>query len=272
MVSPIMIYTEQNIDTLDLNKYNRLITLGCSFTRYRWATWADLLAAEMPSATHINQAQSGAGNMYISTCLSQLSRTINLGAQDLVVIMWSTFYRQDFYKDSQWITPGNIYTQGIVPMDYVERFYEPRGMMLRDLALIDTTMKSVQHAEFDCVAFMGVSIDGQNYYSGQDDAYDISSIKSLYGDLPVMNMDLLTVVGGEWKGQYEYTNHDGSQFSDYHPTPYEYRNFLVQCGFPMGDSSRALAETSDKLMQTVKTFETFGRDDWPWQDVTGPVI
>ena len=47
-----MYYNNTNISEISLGKYDRFITLGCSFTRYRWATWSDLLAKDMPDAEY----------------------------------------------------------------------------------------------------------------------------------------------------------------------------------------------------------------------------
>ena len=60
-----MYYNNTNISEISLGKYDRFITLGCSFTRYRWATWSDLLAKDMPDAEYINLGKCGAGNSYI---------------------------------------------------------------------------------------------------------------------------------------------------------------------------------------------------------------
>jgi len=44
---------------------SRLFTFGCSYTNYRWSTWADCLAPEFDYFE--NWGQSGGGNHYILT-------------------------------------------------------------------------------------------------------------------------------------------------------------------------------------------------------------
>ena len=272
-----MLYTTKNIKDIDLGKYKRLITIGCSFTRYKWATWADLLAAELsPDAEFINQGQSGAGNLYIAVNLNQYMNKLNLGHEDLVVIMWSTFYREDRYMYKQWITPGNIFTQNQIDMDFVEKHCDVRGMMLRDLSIIDSTMRMLQHQDFDSVGLMGVNIDQQSMYAGisdEDAMQDLDEIKQFYNNIPVVHPDLCTFCGGSFEPTYKYVNSphkpwggDGSIFEDYHPTSFTYRDYLTSLGFNMTDSSKEVAEYSDKLMKQIYGDDVFLDPQWPWKD------
>ena len=107
----------------------------------------------------------GAGNSFILAHLSQAIRYYNIGPNDLVTIMWSTFYRHDAYRKMKWYTPGNIYSQNDIPhgvlLDYLN---DTRGFAIQDFAIIDTTTRMLQGAEFDSIAMWGVSPLLQNYY------------------------------------------------------------------------------------------------------------
>ena len=82
-----MIYNSNNITNLDLKKYNRHFSFGCSFTNYYWPTWADLISHDMPGTHYVNTAKPGAGNSYILAKLSQAMRYYNIGEGDLVSVM-----------------------------------------------------------------------------------------------------------------------------------------------------------------------------------------
>lgn len=145
---------------LDLDKYKRVFTLGCSFTRYAWSSWADMLSMTMPHAEYHNQGVTGAGQMYIQTILSQLNTVYNFCETDLVVVMWSTFCRLDLYlycpreKKHAWVLPGNIFSQAEYPEEMNPR-WTPQGFLMRDLAIIQNTHNWVQHEEFDFVSLLG---------------------------------------------------------------------------------------------------------------------
>ena len=100
---------------IDFSKYKRFIAFGCSFTRWRWASWSDCLRQEMPDAAYVNTARGGAGNPYISIMLNRMCRKCMFDEETLIGICWSTFYRDDTFdlqmpnKGIGWVTPGNIY-------------------------------------------------------------------------------------------------------------------------------------------------------------------
>jgi hypothetical protein len=265
-----MLYNNHNIHNIDLSKYKRFVAIGCSFTRYRWASWADLLASEMPGAEYINVGRSGAGNTYIMTALHQLKNKLQLNSDDLVGIMWSTYCREDRLLDGNWSTPGNIYTQGDYDEQFVQKFADFDWYMLRDTALISTTMQSLQTAEFDCFAMEGVNLNEQGYYAGlPDEEVDIK----VSAEHDTLKPSLLTYNNGEWPVHYSYINSphkpwggDGSIFEDYHPSAPVYRQYLQHLGFPMTEYSETLSDLSDNMMKQVQGDDVFTDEQWPWQD------
>lgn len=265
-----MLYNNHNIHNIDLSKYKRFVAIGCSFTRYRWASWADLLASEMPQAEYINVGRSGAGNTYIMTALHQLKNKLQLNSDDLVGIMWSTYCREDRLLDGNWSTPGNIYTQGDYDEQFVQKFADFDWYMLRDTALISTTMQSLQTAEFDCFAMEGVNLNEQGYYAGlPDEEVDIK----VSAEHNTLKPSLLTYNNGEWPVHYSYINSphkpwggDGSIFEDYHPSAPVYRQYLQHLGFPMTEYSETLSDLSDNMMKQVQGDDVFTDEQWPWQD------
>lgn len=67
----------------------RLLTAGCSFTFYKWDTWADYLSANFSS--FCNRGIPGADN-------ATIARTVTAMAEpdDTVVIMWTSYQRHNF--------------------------------------------------------------------------------------------------------------------------------------------------------------------------------
>ena len=85
----------------------RLFAFGCSFTNYRWSTWADCLAPEFDEFQ--NWGQSGAGNHYIFNSVMEADQRQSFAAGDTVVVCWTSFTRDDRYVDGLWHTLGNIF-------------------------------------------------------------------------------------------------------------------------------------------------------------------
>jgi hypothetical protein len=252
-----MNYNRQNIHTLDIKKYNRIFAFGCSLTNYYWPTWADLIAHENPTADYNNRAMPGAGNSFIVAHLSQAIRYFNIGENDLVTIMWSTFYRHDSYRDMRWHTPGNIYSQSDVPhgvvMDYLN---DTRGFAIQDLALIDTTTRMLQGVDFDSVAMWGVSPQLQNYYGlSQHPECELEwkDVELLYKDLDNSILpDLLgTGCDGHWAETFSFKNHLGEDQVDYHPKTVKYAEYLEKIGIQLSDSTKQWAQQCDEQTASI---------------------
>ena len=112
---------------MDCQEYD-LITFGCSFTKYSWGTWANILAKELEPVEYINLGKSGAGNQYIFNMLMQADAVYDFTHEDLVVVQWTNVCREDRYipqkKDSgPWVTPGNIYSQEEYDTNFVMNYF-----------------------------------------------------------------------------------------------------------------------------------------------------
>ena len=280
-----MKYTPHNIQHIDFHKYDRVITFGCSFTAYYWATWADLLASEIPSVEHINYGRCGAGQQFIQAMISQAIIKHKPGPRDLLAVMYTTHYREDrnmgpheHTGDPHWLTPGNIFSQGEYPEDFVAKFCEPRGMTIRDCAIMHSCDALLDSEEFDSVQFTGVGIPNQEWYGHggpQDEVHKTNTdIQEFYRDLLTNNImpDLLTTqMGGEWPVYYTYkatnSGYVNDVVSDYHPHSISYREYMIKCGLPMGERSERLANQSHSMMQGITNRDQLDSTDWPWNDI-----
>jgi len=110
----------------------RLFTFGCSFTNYRWSTWADILGVHYDE--YQNWGQSGAGNHYIFNSLMEADQRHHFGPNDTVIVCWTSAHREDRYTD-RWQTLGNIYYTDIYTKEYKQTISN-RGCLIRDIAFI----------------------------------------------------------------------------------------------------------------------------------------
>lgn len=253
-----MIYNTENINNINLKKYKRHFSFGCSFTNYYWPTWADIIAHEMPDAGYINTAKPGAGNSYILAKLSQAIRYYNIGEDDLVTIMWTTMYRQDSYRNRAWETPGNIFSQGDIPMEIVHQYLDDTvGFAIRDYAIIDTATKMVESQSFDSVMMWGVDPEQQDYYGLSmvpEAQNDWRGLQVFYKDLNSLILPSLLEVGcgGQWGQTFSFENHEGDMQVDYHPNTETYFNYLANIGFGLSAETKDWALGCDKRTAAVK--------------------
>jgi len=117
---------------------SKLFTFGCSFTKYQWPTWADLLAENY--TTHIQHGSPGVGNFHIYFRVMQEVSMGNICPEDTVVIMWTSILRYDLFihdpaGSGKWKSQGNI-LNGDYNQECIDKFFDPVGFYKRDVSLI----------------------------------------------------------------------------------------------------------------------------------------
>jgi len=248
-----MIITD--LSQIDFSKYKRFFAFGCSFTQYRWPTWCDIIAKDNPDLEYYNIGKSGAGNTYIFNQINQYANKMNFDEHDLVMVLWSSFYREDryMYEKGGWKTPGNIYSQ----FDYDEKFVTemccPRGFTLQDLALIDTASRWFTTAEFTVAHSLAIPYDMQNHYSGKTDElaeeFNLNEVYGLYVDLPQsMYPSLIDCFPEGWKMEYMCKNDQGESYTDYHPTVMGYVSYLTELGIDISKVTQTWAFAEHQRM------------------------
>lgn len=118
---------------------SRLFTFGCSYTRYLWPTWATLLGFSFDE--YQNWGKPGGGNMFILHSLLECDIKNQINKDDVVIIMWSSYNRQDMYRDNRWITPGNIFITKIYDQKYVDNYWSLKGAILQSLNAVHAVKK-----------------------------------------------------------------------------------------------------------------------------------
>ena len=135
----------------------RVFAFGCSLTQYFYPTWADVLIhhyVEEGATVGENWGRSGAGNQYISTRLWEANTEHKFNKDDIILLQWSSFFREDRYHMGQgWWTPGNFNANNTDEAFIVNNYrYEnswdyadPIWATMRDCALISSTHKALEN-------------------------------------------------------------------------------------------------------------------------------
>lgn len=75
----------------------RLFVFGCSFTKYSWPTWADMLGIEFEH--YENWGMPGLGNRAIAERIAECHVKNKFNKDDIVIVQWSSHIRHDWYKE-----------------------------------------------------------------------------------------------------------------------------------------------------------------------------
>lgn len=142
-----------------------LIVTGCSFTNYRWPTWADYLAAGY--SKYYNLGRSGAGNRYIFHSLLYAIETGIITSKDTVIIQWSSLIREDriLPEGLGWRHSGNIFNDynpnPVFSKDFVNNYftcYQPTLELLGYIEASKTILNSIG-CNFKFISMLDYNID-----------------------------------------------------------------------------------------------------------------
>lgn len=203
---------------------SRLFTFGCSFTKYDWPTWANIMAEHFKYPFY-NYARAGAGNFFIFNRLVHAVNKHNINSDDVIMIMWTSVTREDRFIDD-WITLGNIFRQRFYPDEYVKKYVTVRGCYERDIPLISAADTILSH--IGCKYHMMSIVD-------LDNCDDVLSHKKIDDDIYEIihryknTIDKIKPSVHKILFNYEYpTKISGlkDRRPDYHPLPLEHLKYL----------------------------------------------
>lgn len=237
-----------------LENYRRFFVFGCSFTNYKWPTWADILYNQAQHLEYYNYGLGGAGNLQIMTKLSHANQKFKFNKNDLIGVMFTSFNREDRWINGSWLSLGNIYNQNVYPEDWVMNFADPTGYIIRDMAVIDMTTNYLKNLSCDSFVLASYPLDDSlENIAGQ---FEKNMVEQLYKNYDALIKSIPVYHGliQDLKDQnigHRYHNTDGKFFHDTHPTPTEHLKYMRASGFNLGPSADQYADKKTKELLTL---------------------
>ena len=279
-----MLYT--NASDIDFSKHKRLFVIGCSFTYWMWPTWADIIHKEHPHLEYRNFGTAGCGNDYIVTMLSQLTHEYELGEQDIVMIMWSSFHRMSaysVYKTNSELQQAIINTSPIEQKDIFPDTWnwhsrddmigalalitEPpcdRGFLIRDLALIDTVTTVMEQSAYSGAYMLSTAPEKQAEFDTTSPQTPSEDVLKLYNHIysKQLGSSLYDVLG---MMQHQIHWAPPHPVDDYHPTAIQYCKYLKQLGFSISTETELYCKYhDDKVDATLDAQILMDDPNWPY--------
>lgn len=209
---------------------NRFFAFGCSFTHYKWATWANILGYELDCEFY-NFGKSGAGNSFIANTVSQADAYFNFRETDLVVVSWTNISREDRWLENRgWVTPGNIYSQHDYDNAFVKNWANDSHFALRDFSSIHFVKNLLENkTDYRFLQMCDIVKIINQWNPSQKTDQKVKNIANLYSEsinqiLPSF-YDVLWRgnVDNKWKKDWREIH---PHYSDGHPTPLEHLQYL----------------------------------------------
>jgi hypothetical protein len=214
----------------------------------------------MPDAEFYNLGLSGTSNPFIANRLVEANLKFKLCETDLVVIMWTTTCRETHYVRGRWFNPGNIFSQDVYSKEFVDKFADPDGYLMRDLAMIEMATSYVNNLPCDYVGLLSTPMDFK-YHHDSSPSYDLANeildtYKDLLSKFPKSMLEL--EMDNRWEPGSTYrSDMFAGVREDYHPSPTKYCNYLIKLGLPITQDSIDYAEECTQLIKDINHRDQF---------------
>lgn len=206
-----------------LSNYKRFFAFGCSFTDYRWPTWADIIGKEFPG-NYYNYGGGGASNPMIARSISEADLIYKLNKEDLIIIVWSDVCREERFVGHIAGTGSVLYDLAVLNSPFLDQL--PLVYYKRDMTCIHMASKFLDSIGLTYYMFSTVPLnktEGSNPINIDNNTKTVlfpvaEKIKQNYLD---------TVYNGNWLSQPAVSmKYQGKIIRDAHPTPSLHLKFL----------------------------------------------
>lgn len=239
--------------------YDRFFAFGCSFTSWAWPTWADIIGRQFDDR-YRNHGLCAAGNEYIINRLVETHARHRFTARDLVIVCWTNFAREDRYRDNQWITAGNIFTQQIYPQSWVRQWFDLKGALIKTSTALVSATHLLQDTACTYMFTSALPMQQVDQYSDgviDDDLQSVISVYQDYYDLiqPSMAQHL-------WQGWKNPSPVRLRNDWDNHPDPVQHLKYVTDIISPVikidisPDSHEWVHDWQSQITQDPRGFET----------------
>jgi hypothetical protein len=115
--------------------YKRCFTFGCSFTRYAWPTWADILhhTNDIPV---MNWALPGIGNQGIVNLMLECDLKHKFTDEDLILVMWTSWTREDRFLNNRWKNVGSVFGGHFYDKKFINQYWDWDNDVIRNAGSI----------------------------------------------------------------------------------------------------------------------------------------
>jgi hypothetical protein len=155
-----------------MTQFNRFFAFGDSWTRYKWPTWADIIAYDL-NIPATNYGIQGVGNVGIQHRILQCDLEHNITTNDLIIVGWSTWGREDRYHYDGWRAIGEVVRKRnnkIYNKDFIDIHWSDENDIVKNATAIIVANRIT---DIDCQftiegidndAYHKIAQDGQNNY------------------------------------------------------------------------------------------------------------
>ena len=121
-------------------KFKRAFLFGCSYTEYKWPTWANILQKDLDIPVY-NWGLSGIGNVGIHCRMLQCDIKHKFTSEDLIIVVWSSWTREDRYIQGRWKNYGNLFNQDFYDDTFRRKYWDWENDVIKNSTSIISATK-----------------------------------------------------------------------------------------------------------------------------------
>ena len=232
--------------------FKRIFSFGCSYTRYKWPTWSDIIALDL-ELPYQNWGIGGTGNFAIQSRLVECDLKNNLTDSDLVMVLWSGWNREDrFHLDQDgWLRGGFIFNNPNYDMKYLEKYWRLENDIVRNITVLHSTRKAYK----GIIKFEGQLTSpyfGDEYFGGRVNPIDVEindwalkilkNVENHFNHIPTFPK----VIPSTWNALW----------NDIHPSIKDHLDFVTNSIYPRLNLhvKQSTIDTVDNLTEEIIKF------------------
>ena len=209
----------------------RLFTFGCSFTRYYWPTWADMLGREYDEFE--NWGNGGIGNRAILERLTECIINNKITKDDTIIVQWSDLHRFDMHKPKPelpegWAQGGNMLAAPDFDNCWISSVWSEQSYIMHTLNFIKLAITLLESlpCKWYMTSLYDITSDAKRYPTAFKNYLPLFSHKNF---IQPMNSFFI---------QYDFPKKtlidiDYNEQQDEHPTPIAHYAWLAEVLAPL---------------------------------------
>lgn len=120
--------------------YDRYFLFGCSWTKYYWPSWADIIKYATDKPVY-NWGRPGIGNVGIFCRLVECDLKYKFTERDAIIVQWTNWTREDRYING-WKAYGNVFNNPFYDDSFAKKYWSWDNDVIKNATTILTANKA----------------------------------------------------------------------------------------------------------------------------------
>ena len=220
--------------------YDRIFIFGCSFTKYKWPTWADMVTYANFSTPVYNWGKEGIGNVAIMHKMLECDLTHQFTNRDLILVQWSTWTREDRFTTT-WGDGGSVFNNPRFDKHFIDKHWHWNNDIVKNSTSIISANRMFN---------IGFQFTFYDYQASPDFGYQATDHLPDWEKLYRNNLPKISKFPFHANSNFDNKCHDGHGDIKSHLHLFN-TEIKPKFGFELGDWEGRLLKLNDKISNSL---------------------